>query len=106
MTSRLLLSAAARVRQAGLQNPRLRDGDLCAILEADDVPRELASEILQVYRWASSYQVKRAIVRSFATPHPISLPLIPEMNPADLKDLARSDDVPPLVSAVARRILG
>ena len=37
---------------------------------------------------------------------PISLALIAEMNPGDLRDLAQSDDVPPLVSAVARRILG
>ena len=59
-----------------------------------------------MHRWATNYSVKRAIVRSFATPHVISLSLISEMNPGDLRDLARSDDVPPLVSAVARRILG
>ena len=106
VTSRLLFFRDSRVREAGLHNPRLRDGDLCAILESDDAPRELASEILRVHRWASSYQVRRAIVRSSTTPHPISLPLIAEMNPGDLRDLARSDDVPPLVSAVARRILG
>jgi hypothetical protein len=106
VASRLLLSPDARVRAAGLHNPRLRDGDVCAILESDDAPREIASEILQVHRWALSYQVRRAIVRSANTPHPISLALIAEMNPGDLKDLAASDAVPPLVSAVARRILG
>ena len=106
VTSRLLLSPDPRVRAAGLHNPRLRDGDVCAILESDDAPRQMASEILQVHRWALSYQVRRAIVRSGTTPHPISLALIAKMNPGDLRDLAASDDVPPLVSAVARRILG
>ena len=106
VTSRLLLSPDPRVRAAGLHNPRLRDGDVCAILESDDAPRQIASEILQVHRWALSYQVRRAIVRSGTTPHPISLALIAKMNPGDLRDLAASDDVPPLVSAVARRILG
>jgi len=106
VTGKLLLSHDARVREAGLHNPRLRDGDLCAVLESEEAPRELAAEILRVHRWALSYQVRRAIVRSSKTPHPISLALIAEMNPGDLKDLARSDDVPPLVSAVARRILG
>lgn len=106
VTSRLLLSPDPRVRAAGLHNPRLRDGDVCAILESDAAPRQIASEILQVNRWALSYQVRRAIVRSSTTPHPISLALIAEMNPGDLRDLAVSDDVPPLVSAVARRILG
>ncbi len=106
VTSRLLLFADARVRHAGLHNPRLRDGDLCAILELNEAPRQIASEILRVHRWATSYPVRRAIVRSFATPHAISLPLIAQMNPGDLKELARADDVPPLVSAVARRILG
>jgi len=106
VTSRLLYWTDSRVRAAGLHNPRLRDGDLCAVLESDDAPRAIAAEILQVHRWALSYQVRRAIVRSSRTPHPISLALIAELNPGDLKDLARSDDVPPLVSAVARRILG
>ena len=106
VASRLLLSTDPRVRAAGLHNSRLRDGDVCAVLESDEVPREIAAEILRVHRWALSYQVRRAIVRSAATPHPISLALIAKMNPGDLKDLANSDDVPPLVSAVARRILG
>lgn len=106
VASRLLLSVDSRVRAAGLHNPRLRDGDVCAVLESKDAPREIASEILQVHRWALSYQVRRAIVRSAMTPHPISLALIAEMNPGDLRDLAASDEVPPLVSAVARRILG
>lgn len=106
VTSRLLLSTDHLVRAAGLNNPRLRDADLCAILESAEAPRTIASEILQVHRWATSYEVKRAIVRSSTTPHPVSLALIADMNPCDLRDLARSDDVPPLVSAVARRILG
>jgi hypothetical protein len=106
VTSRLLLHPDPRIRCAGLQNPRLRDGDLCALLESTEAPREIAAEILQVHRWAASYQVRRAIVSGSATPHPISLALIAEMNPGDLRDLAQSDDVPPLVSAVARRILG
>jgi len=106
VTSRLLLSPDARVRAAGLENPRLRDGEVCAVLESDDAPRAISAEILRVHRWATNYPVRRAIVRSGATPHPISLALIAEMNPGDLRDLARSDDVPPLVSAVARRILG
>lgn len=106
VTSRLLLFRDTLVREAGLQNPRLRDGDVCAVLESGDAPRELAAEILRVHRWVLSYQVRRAIVRSSTTPHPVSLALIAAMNPGDLRDLARSDEVPPLVSAVARRILG
>ena len=105
VTSRLLLSGDARVRASGLHNPRLRDGDVCAVLESDAAPREIAAEIMQVHRWTLSYQVRRAIVRSAITPHPISLPLIASMNRGDLLELADSDDVPALVSAVARRLL-
>ncbi len=86
VASRLLIFADARVREAGLHNPRLRDGDLCAILELREAPLQFAAEILQVHRWATSYQVRRAIVRSPATPHPISLALIAEMNPSDLRE--------------------
>lgn len=106
VTGKLLLSPTPRVREAGLLNPRLRESDLCAVLESEDAPRPLPAEILQVHRWAINYQVRRAIVRSSITPHPISLSLIAAMNPGDLRDLARSEDVPPLVAAVARRILG
>jgi len=106
VTSRLLYSEDSRIREAGLENPRLRAGDLCAILESAEAPRGIAEEILRVHRWAASYQVRRSIVRGLATPHPISLALIARMNPGDLRDLARSDEVPPLIAAVARRILG
>ncbi|MEO8361304.1 MAG: hypothetical protein ABI672_14830 [Vicinamibacteria bacterium] len=106
VTTRLFFSVHQQVRTAGLENARLRDRDLCEVLDSREAPREIAAEILRVYRWTTSYPVKRAIVRSFATPHPISLSLISEMNPGDLRELARSDDVPPLVAAVARRILG
>ncbi len=104
--SRLLLHADPRVRASCLNNARLRDADVCAVLETHDGPREIAAEILLVHRWAASYQVRRAIVRSPLTPHPVSLPLVATLNPGDLKELAQSDDVPPLISAVARRILG
>jgi hypothetical protein len=106
VASRLLMFADPRVREAGLHNPRVRDGDVCAILESSDAPPQIAAEVLQVHRWVTSYQVRRAIVRSPVTPHPISLALIAEMNQTDLRDLAESDDVPPLIAAVARRILG
>ena len=106
VTTRLLYWDDARVREAGLHNPRLRAVDVCSVLESAGAPREIASQILQVHRWSTSYQVKRAIVCGAATPHPISLALISAMNPGDLKDLAASDDVPLLISAVARRILG
>jgi len=106
VTTRLLSATDHRVRESALENPRLRDGDLCGVLEGPEAPRELASEILAVHRWALSYQVRRAIVRGGATPHPVALALIVAMNPGDLRELARSDDVPPLISAVARRILG
>ena len=105
VTSQLLLSTDARVRTAGLHNPRLRDADLCALLESDEAPGEIAAEILQVHRWALSYQVRRAIIRSSTTPHTVSLPLIARLNRGDLRDLAQSDEVSGLVSAVARRLL-
>lgn len=106
VTSRLILSSDARVRAAGLHNPRLRDGDLCALLESGKTRGETAAQILQVHRWAQSYQVRRAIVWSPATPHSVSLPLISRLNRGDLRELAQSDEVSGLVSAVARRLVG
>lgn len=103
--ARLLLHPDSRVRSAGLHNSRLRATDLCAALESNDVPREIAAEVLLVNRWAGHYDVRKAIVHSSRTPHPVSLTLIATLNPGDLRNLAESDDVPPLVSAVARRLL-
>ena len=94
VATKLLYSTHPRVREAGLQNPRMRAVDVCSVLESNDAPREIASEILRLHRWVTSYQVKRAIVRGAATPHPISLSLIAEMNLGDLRELAASDEVP------------
>lgn len=106
VAARLLLWADPKVREAALLNPRLRDLDLCAVLETPQAPRGIASEALRVHRWAGSYEVRRGIVFSLATPHAVSLPLVVTLNLRDLKDLAASDDVPPLIGAVARRLLG
>lgn len=104
--TRLLFHGDERIRGAGLENPRLRDTDVCEVVGSPEAPVPIAAEVLRVHRWAVSYQVRRALVRGPRTPHPISLSLIAEMNPGDLRDIARSDDVPALISAVARRILG
>lgn len=103
---RLLLSPDTRVRQAGLQNPRLRARDLGDVLESSEAPVALAAEALETGRWADHYEVRRAIARSPRTPHPVSLSVVAGLNRADLRDLAESVSAPLLIVAVARRLIG
>lgn len=103
---RLLLSPDLRVRKSGLLNPRLRARDLGEVIESREAPLALAAEALDTGRWAAHYEVRRSIARSPRTPHAVSLSVIGGLNRGDLRDLSESVTAPPLIVAVARRLLG
>ena len=102
----LLSHGDDRVRAGALQNPRLRSLDVCEEVERASAPPDLSGQVLLCHRWALLYDVRLSIVRGTATPRPVALPLVSTLNPGDLREIAGSDAVSPLIAAVARRLLG
>jgi len=102
----LLLDKDRQVVRAALLNPRLREDDLLAALRAPALSQPLVAEIPICFRWRDSYAVRRALVLHPHTPLPLALAQVTALHIVDLRRLARSGGLHPLLRAAARRALG
>jgi hypothetical protein len=100
----LLSDAEPRVVRASLANPRLRESDLVQALQKDTVTVVLIREVAASRRWAESYAVKLALALQSRTPLGIALAQLTSLLPGDLRRIAESESLPPLVQASALRV--
>jgi hypothetical protein len=101
----LLVDEDARVTEAALQNPRLREGDLVTVVRRDDVPKVLLESCARSSRWSPNYAVRLALALQPRTPLPVALLQISSLVPRDLRRVADTADLRPLVRAAARGVL-
>jgi hypothetical protein len=101
----LLRDHESRVLEAALLNPRLREQDLVTALGREDVPRALFEACARSPRWADNYAVRLGLVLQPRTPQPVALLQISSLVPRDLKRVARTKELRPLVRAAARAVL-
>jgi hypothetical protein len=101
----LLVDDDQRVVEAALQNPRLREEDLVAVLRSDDVPKTLLETCASSSRWSLNYAARLALVLQPRTPLPVALLQISPLVPRDLRRVAEAVELRPLVRAAARTVL-
>jgi hypothetical protein len=101
----LLVDKDPRITEAALQNPRLREGDLVTVVRRDDVPKVLLEGCARSPRWSLNYAVRLALVLQPRTPLPIALLQISSLVPRDLRRVADTSDLRPLIRAAARGVL-
>jgi hypothetical protein len=88
-----------------LQNPRLTDEEVVAIARNRHLESELLKEIGEHKYWPRNYQVRLALVTNPKTPIVTALHFVNSLQERDLRQLAKSKNVPGAVVSVARRIL-
>ena len=101
----LLVDEDARVTEAALQNPRLREEDLVRVVRRDDVPKILLECCAQSSRWSQDYAVRLALVLQPRTPLPVALLQITSLVPRDLRRIADAAELRPLVRSAAQGVL-
>jgi hypothetical protein len=102
----LLADADAKVVGGALDNPRLREADLRRALRASRVSRVLLEQAARSPRWNTTYGVRLELVLQPATPLALSLSQLSSLVPADLRRVAGTTALRPLVQAAARRLVG
>lgn len=102
----LLADPEAKVARATLNNPRLREEDLTLALRQPTVPKALLEEVAASTRWRESYAVRLALVLQARTPLALALAQLSSLVERDLKRVAESLGLPPLVQAAALRLAG
>lgn len=101
----LLTDAEPRVVAAALLNPRLREPDVVNALRRDDVTLTLLKSCAESTRWSSNYAVRLALVLQPRTPLPTALLQISSLVPRDLRRVAETPGLRPLVRAAADAVL-
>ena len=102
---RLLLPDPDRkVSEAVLINPRLREEDLLMVIRRNTVPVALLEEAAASPRWSERYAVRRELVLQPRTPLAIALGQISSLIEGDLRRIADTEELPPLVRLAALRV--
>jgi hypothetical protein len=101
----LLVDTEGRVVEAALMNPRLKEEDVLYVLARDGARRTLLEQVAASWRWRESYAVRLALVAHPLTPLSLSLGRLTGLLDRDLRRVAASPALVPLVQAAALRVL-
>ena len=92
------------VQRSVLQSPRVTEREVEGFAAMTNVSEEVLRGISMMRKYARNYAITRNLTFNPKTPVDVSLHLIPQMNPADLKTLANSKNVPDVVRTSALRL--
>jgi hypothetical protein len=104
--ARLLVDSEARVVDAALQNPRLREEDLLVLMRGDSVPAALLEEVARSPRWSERYAVRLGLVLQPRTPLALALAQVSSLVKRDLLRVAQTPGLRPILQAAALRVAG
>ncbi|PYQ55196.1 MAG: hypothetical protein DMF78_02995 [Acidobacteria bacterium] len=100
----LLVDPDAKVVEAGLINGRLREEDLLALVRADEPSRPLLEGIVASSRWRDRYALRLTIALQPKAPLALALGQLSALLPRDLRRVAATSALSPLVQAAAARL--
>ena len=100
----LVKDSNRQVQDAVLENPRLTDNEIVAIVTSRITSEEILRKVANNRSWAKYYQVRLGLVSNPKTPLPISLKLLETLMLADLKRLAKSKGISNVIASAANRL--
>jgi hypothetical protein len=100
----LLEDPDARVSEACLINPRLREDDLVFAIRRDTAPRALLEAVVSSARWKERYAVRLALVLQPRTPLALALGQLSSLLKKDLLRVSETEGLVPLLQAAAGRV--
>jgi hypothetical protein len=93
------------VAMAAIRSPRITDAEISRASANRTVCEDVIRYIANQRELTKHYQVKLNLVQNPKTPLGLSLRLLNLLNAEDIKDLARSKNVPSALSTAARRLM-
>lgn len=90
---------------AAIKNPRITDGEVLAVAKNKSSNDELIRLICMNREWVKNYEIKKALVVHPKTPLPKALRFMEILGNRDLKHLAKSRGISPILVNNARRML-
>jgi hypothetical protein len=93
------------IRRFVLTNPRITDSEVIGIARNRNADDEMLRMIGDKREWIRNYQVKLALTTNPKTPLVMAIKYVAVLGERDLRQLARSKNVPEAVAAHARRLV-
>ena len=101
----LVRDANKLIRRFVLMNPRIGENEIVAIVRNKSADDELIRMITDRRDWMRLYQVRLGLATNPKAQLPIALRLLATLEERDVRQIAKSKNVPQAVAAHARRIL-
>ncbi len=93
------------VSEAVLKNPRITEPEVLAVASSTAYNEEMLRIICRNKEWLKNYKIRKALVQNCKTPLPTSIRLLPTLNEQDLAMLAKSKNIPTVLSTQARKLV-
>ena len=100
----LIKDSSKQVQEAVLENQRLTDHEIVAIVSSRMTGEEILRRVADNRNWIKYYQVRLGLVSNPKTPLPISLKLLDTLTLADLRRLAKSKAISNVIATAASRL--
>jgi hypothetical protein len=100
----LIKDSNKQVQDAVLENQRLTDHEIVAIVTSRITSEEILRKVADNRNWVKYYQVRLGLVSNPKTPLPISLKILDTLMLADLRRLAKSKGIPNVIATAANRL--
>ena len=100
----LIKDSNKQVQDAVLENQRLTDHEIVAIVTSRITSEEILRKVADNRSWVKYYQVRLGLVSNPKTPLPISLKLLDTLMLADLRRLAKSKGISNVIATAANRL--
>ncbi len=103
--SALIKDANKIIQQCVLKNPRITPIEIEEFARSPHVSEFVIRSISNSAQWMKSYSLKNALVNNPKTPGDIALKWLRYLNEGEIKKIARSKQVPSLISTTAKKRL-
>ncbi len=101
----LLKDSIRLVSELVLRNPKITEDEIVAITHNRSADEELIRVIAEKREWTRNYQIRLGLVTNPKTPAGAAMRLLGTLEDRDIRRLAKSKNVPDVVSGQARRIV-
>lgn len=99
----LLRDTNKLVCTAAIRSPRITEGEVLAMANNRAANEEVLRIIYTNRDWCKAYTLRLALIKNPRVPAAISMKMLGSLHESDLKDLARSRNVPAIIQQMAKK---
>ncbi len=101
----LMRDSSLMIRRFVLMNPRLTEDEVLMLVRNRQTDREVLEIVWRNDEWMNNYQIKLGMVKHPKVPVQVSMKYIGSLMMRDLRQMAKSKNIPTAINSAAKRIV-